>query len=147
MAGRLTMWGAGELILSFFSQTTKPPSSFYLALIRTTPPNQYVSGGELDEPDNADYGRVEIPNDGLTWNNSSQPQIAVCDIDVLYAQAVTDWGTLLYWALTDSITDGNCYFVGDLEDPLSVVAGDTPMIGAGDLNVSLGPFFLVDEDD
>lgn len=146
MSGRLTQWGAGELLLSFFSRTTYAPPSFFLALIRDNAPTLYISGSELDEPDNEDYVRMEIPNDGFTWNNSSEPQIAVCDIDVMYMQASSDWGELMYWALTDSANGGNCYFVGDLEEPLTVLTGDTPMIDAGELNVSLGPFYLTDED-
>lgn len=146
MSGRLTQWGAGELILSFFSRTVEPPESLWLGLIRTTAPTLYVSGSELDEPDNADYARVEIPNDELSWDNSSQPQIVTNTVDVLYAAAVSDWGQLNFWALCDAGTGGYTYFVGDLEEPLNILTGDTAMIGAGDLSVSLGPFYLAEED-
>lgn len=146
MSGRLTQWGAGQLILSFFSTTVDPPPSYWLGLIRTGAPNLYMSGAELDEPDNADYTRVQIPNDGLTWSNSSQPQIVTCMIDVLYPGAVSDWGEINYWALCNAPTDGFPYFVGDLETSITVMTGDTPMLGAGELSVSLGPFYLTDED-
>jgi hypothetical protein len=146
MSGALTQWGAGELVLSFFGRTTAPPDMYYLALIKTTAPTLYISGAELDEPENADYARVMISNDALSWANDSQPQIVTCVIDVLYSAAVSDWGQLNYWALCNAPTEGFNYFVGDLEEPLNVLTGDTPMIGAGDLSVSLGPFYLTDED-
>lgn len=145
MAGRLTQWGAGELILSYFSRTSEPPASFWLALVKETAPTLYISGAELDEPENTDYARVEIPNDYLNWSNESQPQVVVNDSDVLYVAATSDWGVLKYWALTNASVDGFNYFVGELEEPMNVLTGDTPMLGAGDLSVSLGPFFLVEE--
>ena len=54
MAGRLTIWGAGELLTTFFGNldaAKDPPSAFYLALVRLIAPTPYMSGAELDEPD------------------------------------------------------------------------------------------------
>lgn len=144
MSGHLTQWGASQLILACFSRAIPPPPKFYLALIKDVAPSLYVSGAEIDEPEAADYGRVEIPNDAMNWSNSSQPQVAVNVMDVMYVAASTDWGICNYWALCNSPVEGMNYFVGDLDVPVNVTTGDTPMIGAGDLSVSLGPFFMVE---
>jgi len=150
MAGRLTIWGAGELLTTFFGNidaAKDPPGSFYLALVRTIAPTPYMSGAELDEPDVSDYARVEVPNDGLNWANLSSPQTIANMIDVSFVQAVTDWGECRFWALCNAATEGMNYLVGDLESPILVEAGDTVVVSDGDLGVSLGPFFMADDED
>ena len=37
MSGRLTVWGASEMLTTFFTRTTEPPASFWLALVRVDP--------------------------------------------------------------------------------------------------------------
>jgi len=150
MGGRLTVWGAGELLTTFFGNdqaAKEPPGSFWLALVCTIAPTPYMSGAELDEPQASDYGRVEIPNDGFNWGNTSQPQTVANLLDTLFVQAVTDWGVCNYWALCNAPSEGMNYIVGDLESPIQVLAGDTVQISDGDLGISLGPFFLADDED
>lgn len=141
MAGSLTLWGAGQIVQSFISRSAAAPESFYLALIRSTPPTPYVSGGEIDEPVGSSYSRVEIPNDPGYWQTDIQPQLMLTAQDVSFPTALEDWGALRYWALCDSPHDGNNFFVGNLEAIQTVNTGDTALVGAGDLAVSLGPFF------
>ena len=51
MAGRLTIWGAGELLTTYFANApAEAPGFFWLALIREIAPTPYISGAELDEP-------------------------------------------------------------------------------------------------
>jgi hypothetical protein len=145
MPGRLTVWGAGTLLTSYFARTTEPPPSFYLALIREIAPNPYVSGSELDEPDAVDYQRIEIPNDLANWSNESQPQEIFNVLPQQFVTATTDWGKIGYWALCNAPVDGYNFVVGDLETPVQITAGDQVAFEEGDLSVSLGPFFLVEE--
>lgn len=150
MAGRLTIWGAGELLTTFFGNATSPkdpPGSFYLALVRQIAPTPYMSGAELDEPDTSDYNRVEIANDGLNWANASSPQTVSNLLDVSFVLAASDWGECRFWALCNAPTGGFNYLVGDLETPILVAAGDTVAVSDGDLGVSLGPFFMADDED
>jgi hypothetical protein len=150
MAGRLTIYGAGELLTTFFGNDLSakdPPGSFYLALVRLIAPTPYMSGAELDEPDASDYNRVEVPNDGYNWANLSSPQEVANQLDVSFVQAASDWGECRYWALCNAPTGGFNYLVGDLEAPILVTAGDTVMVADGDLGVSLGPFFMADAED
>ena len=44
MSGRLTVWGASQLLTAYFAGTAEPPPSFWLALVRTTPPTPYMYG-------------------------------------------------------------------------------------------------------
>ena len=106
-----------------------------------------MSGAEIDEPDVTDYARVEIENDSYNWANASSPQRSRTQLAAMFLTAVTDWGECRYWALCNAPVDGYNYFVGDLEEPLLVEAGDTVQVAEGDLGVSLGPFFSADEED
>lgn len=145
MSGRLTVWGASQLLTTYFTQGTTPPPSFWLALVRTTPPDPYMSGSELDEPDSDDYSRIEIPNDLANWTNDSQPQEIYNVLPAQYVTATADWGQIGFWALCNAQVDGYNFLVGDLENPLLVSTGDQVEISEGDLSVSLGPFYLAEE--
>jgi len=146
MTGRLTIWGAGQLLTSYFSATTTPPPAFYLALIRTVAPTPYLSGAELDEPDTPDYARVLIENDLAHWTNSSQPQTIFNVVPTQFITATTDWGQIGYWALCNASVDGYNLIIGNLANPVVIGAGDQAAVDPGDLSVSLGPFLLDEED-
>jgi hypothetical protein len=145
MAGKITLWGAGEILRTFFSRTGEPPPNFYLALIKDIPPTPYLSGTELDEPDFEEYNRFEIPNDDIAWTNEGQIQIMVCETDIAFTEAVETWGTIRYWALCNAPVDGFVYFIGDFERPSLIDVGDTVVVNPGDLSVSLGPFFFKED--
>jgi hypothetical protein len=146
MPGRLTVYGARELLTTYFAQITEPPPNFYLALIREVAPTPYMSGSELDEPDAPDYARAEVPNDLANWSNESQPQEISNALWTPFTTATSDWGKIGYWALCNAPVDGFNILVGELENPVLVEAGDDVAFEEGDLNVSLGPFFLAEED-
>jgi hypothetical protein len=146
VTGRLTIWGAGQLLTSYFSQTTTPPQEFYLALICTVAPTPYLSGAELDEPTNSDYARVLIENDLAHWSNASQPQIIANVVPSQFITATSDWGLISYWALTNAPVDGYNLIIGDLANPVIINTGDQARFEDGDLTVSLGPFLLDEEE-
>lgn len=142
MAGRLTVWGASQLLTTYFSQRTEPPPDLYVALIKTIAPTPFLDGSELDEPENVDYARVAIPNNVANWYNDSQPQEIYNANDVPFITATSTWGMVRYWALCNAPVDGYNLLVGDLETPVMVEAGDQVVLGAADLSVTLGPFYL-----
>jgi hypothetical protein len=146
VAGRLTLWGAGEILRSFFGKTAEPPPDFYLALIKDLAPNPYVSGSELDEPTvDQGYVRVQLPNDAVTWNSGGMLHIVANEVEAAFITATSDWGRIGYWAVCNAEQGGYVYFVGEMEENLSVLAGDQAVVGAGELVIELGPFFT-DED-
>jgi hypothetical protein len=146
MSGRLTLWGSGQFLSVFLGLSVTPSQSFWLALVRDIPPSPYVSGTELDEPDNEDYARVEIPNNPDNWANDSAPQVMANLLQIDFVTATSDWGPLNYWALCDSASGGNNYFVGILDEPMTILTDDQAVLFPGDLSVALGPFFLIEEE-
>jgi hypothetical protein len=144
MSGKLTLWGAGEFLNTFFSQTAAPPTSFYMALITDIAPTPYLSGAELSEPDADDYQRLEIPNVLENWSNAGQIQVMVLNVDLAFPAATSDWGTVSWWALCNAQADGYPYAIGNFDSPDSVLTGDVVQISAGNIAISLGPFFTED---
>lgn len=142
MAGRITLWGASQMLQCFFTKEITPPESFYMALIKEVPPTPFVSGSEIDEPVGGGYQRVEIDNDLGYWFNDVQPQVIASGQDIAFLPATEDWGRIKHWALCDSPSGGNLYFIGSVEDAnLIVNSGNSVTIATGGLTVSLGPFF------
>lgn len=145
MAGNITLWGASELLRTFFSRTAVAPDAFYLALITDVAPTPYLSGEELNEPLAPEYVRAMIPNDDLTWTNDGQMQVVSCEAEIQFVTAVESWGTVRYWALCNAEVEGGVYFVGEFESPEQVEMDDQVVIAAGNLTASLGPFFTTEE--
>lgn len=141
MAGKVTLWGAGEILRTFFAQSTEPPENFYLALISEVAPTPYISGAELSEPLFDEYERAVIPNDAITWTNDGQVHIMICETDVVFPTALEDWGTIRFWAVCNAPEGGYIYFVGAFEEPEVISEGDAVQVSSGNLSVSLGPFF------
>lgn len=145
MSGRITVWGASALLTTYFAKTSDPPPSFYLALITDVSPTPYLSGAELAEPEALDYARAEIPNNLLNWSNDSAPQEVSNTLQVEFTTATSDWGEIRYWALCNAPVDGYNFLIGELENPVQILTGDQMVFAEGDLSVTLGPFFLVEE--
>jgi len=145
MSGRLTIWGAQQLLTVYFSQYATPPLDFYLALIKDVAPTPFLDGTELDEPLATDYARILVPNDQLNWANDSEPQVVYNTQPLAFTVATSDWGLMNFWALCDSPTDGNLVLVGDLEQPLQILTGDQAAFDEGDLTIVLGPFYQPDD--
>lgn len=142
MSGRITIWGAGQMLTMFFSNVVEHPDNFYLALVRSVPPTQYVSASELDEPPaDSGYSRAVIPNSGYCWHNASQPYVVTNTETVTFTTPTNDWGPLRYWALCNSDVEGYIYIVGELEEPMTVLMGDTVILPEGSVTINLGPFF------
>lgn len=144
MAGRITLWGASELLTNFFQHGLTLPENFWLALTLGAAPNAYVSGAELDEPLAGNYVRLQIPATTLYWDNNGAPQTITMNKDLSFATATADWGTVRFWALCSSNVGGYVYAFGDLI-PMPVTEGMTVQVAADDLSVSLGPFYADQE--
>lgn len=146
MAGQLTLWGAGELLRTFFGRSALPPTELYLALVRQTPPTPYVSGLELDEPPtDAGYSRAQVLNEAISWEGNGQLNVISNAIDIAWSPALADWGRIGYWAICASQEGGYVYFVGKMEEEKTVLAGDTALIPADALVIELGPFYAAEE--
>lgn len=143
MAGKLTLWGAGEVLRTYFSKSSEPPASIWVALIRTISPTAYSAGMDLDEPSlESGYTRVEIPNGPASWlSNEGQQHVVANDQDVSFIAATEEWGWIYYWALCNQEQEGQVIAVGKVESDLFISVGDVVHLAAGDLTVELGPFY------
>lgn len=140
MAGRITLWGAGEILNAFFCHAENVPQAFYLAVCLDAAPTPYVSGAELDEPEVVGYSRLAIPATTGYWSNSGQPQVISTTQDLSFPTATTAWGTVRYWALCNAPVDGYVYAVGDMLS-VNVTVGSQLQLFSGDLSFSMGPFY------
>lgn len=141
MAGRLALWGAGQLLRTYISRSAEPPPSFWLALVKAEAPTPYMIGAELDEPDFASYWRVEIPNDVDHWETTEQLHILFNLQEVAFVTAQEDWGRIGYWALLNAEEEGFVFACGEIEDNLTVVTNDQVVIDPGVITIEIGPFF------
>lgn len=112
-----------------------PVESYYVALIRTTPPGFSVSGWELDEPDAPEYARAEIINDSSNWDITDTTMSNVNEVS--FPPAASDWGRINYWAICDDPDGGRAFFVGQLEVPLDVVTGAVVALTPGAVGINM----------
>lgn len=143
MSGRITLYGASEILLSFFTKGTQAPPNFYVALIKDIAPTPYLSGAELDEPVMESYARAALPADLASWTLVGMNTISTA-VDAVFPTATEGWGTCRFWALCSAEVEGYVYAIGDM-DPLTVEDGDVVTLFEGDLSFSLGPFFNTEE--
>lgn len=146
MAGRLTMWGAGQLLRTFFSQTAASPNTFYLALVAETVPSAYVTGSELDELTAPSYARMPVPNDAITWSSADGQLHIISNTGAFtWITAQEEWGRIGYWALCDADSGGYVYLIGDFEEEQLIDAGDQVIIDTDQIVIELGPFFTAED--
>jgi hypothetical protein len=118
------------------NSTYSPPAHIYIALF-TTPPNDKSIGVEVletkpptTEEDNPNlytgYTRIEAP--AFTIGNDS---IATLATTVTFPTAIIDWGEVNGIALMDDVTGGNFLFIGALDYPVTISAGETLQINSG----------------
>lgn len=142
MAGRLTLWGAGEILRTFFGRTAEPPADYYLALIKDKAPTAYDDGDVLDEPVESGYARVRLENVAITWTDDGELHVVSNADEIKFLTPVADWGSIGFWALCNAPEGGNVYFVGEMEEPVIIREGVRPLIEPRDLVIELGPFFV-----
>ena len=131
---RLTMWGASQLLTTYFTMGTTAAT---LQLLlgpggELIPPDPYMSqrlGARTSQPSSTTPGsrspttpgelgqRLRAPGDATTCYLRSTIST--------FITAVSDWGQISYWALCDAqVEGGNNFIVGTLENPILVSAGD-----------------------
>jgi hypothetical protein len=101
------------------------PATMYLALYLTDP-GEDASGTEVSY---ATYARQPIAfsapaamGTGIGIQNTS---------DITFGEAATTVGSVKYVAVLDSLTGGNMWLYGELDEALSIVSGVAPIIRAG----------------
>ena len=104
------------------------PTNIYVALYTTAPTDAgggtEVSGGSYARKLHNTY---DAAASGATENTGA----------ITFATATASWGTVLAFALFDTITGGNMLMWGDLTASKAVGSGDTAEFADGALDVTL----------
>lgn len=144
MSGVVTVAGARYFQRILFGQSEEPHSSYWIALTKSMP-TVFNVADELDEVDIPDsgYARIEIPNDGEWWKDSVSISRTNAQ-DLIFDSALTDWGTIKYWALCSQEDGGDVFSYGNLEVALDVRALDRVVIQTGSLSFALNVLYRGD---
>lgn len=113
------------------------PASYFIGLTLELPTDQNGTG--LVPPAVLEYGRIEVVAEDSSWISSGVgSRTMVSNIDVIFAQAITDWGNLRGYTIHDTLTDG--LFLGyGIINPYVLLAGTRPRLPAELIAVAL-PF-------
>lgn len=140
MAGAISLYGAQEVLGNFFGHLSLFPGVFYVALVLDNPPTAFMSGAELDEPDeNKGYQRTAIVNNASMWRSEAETYSNAAEIR--FAPANGGWGTVKFWTLCNAQIAGDYYFFGDLGEEIPVEATDELLIPVGTLNFTIPNLF------
>jgi hypothetical protein len=136
MSGGATADGLGYL-LDLFSNGEQALDLYYLALVVNEAPGFTIEGSELDEPTAPEYTRTLIANDSGSWEVTETSLSN--SIEIVFPLALLDWGAINYWALCDQDQDngGRVLFVGQLDDPLFVEAGQQVVFPPGSVGIDM----------
>lgn len=104
------------------------PSNIYVGL-STADPGDDAAG--LAEPSGNNYARVQVN----AWDEAAARATANTGV-ITFPQASGAWGTITHFAIFDAASAGNMLAHGALATSKAVVSGNTPSIGAGEIDVS-----------
>lgn len=110
------------------------PSSTFLGLFSSTAPTDAGAGaGELADPGDADYARVEV--DPTDWAATSATGSVTNTNAIDFPTAGGDWSQAQYAGLFDASTGGNLLAWGALTTNKTVLSGDIARFRAGNLTL------------
>jgi hypothetical protein len=132
MSGYITNAGENYLLDLLTGRAAHLPR-YYLALVVSKQPSKFISGAELDEPLAGEYERVVYPNEDAYWTASAGEIHNT--VGMAFPEAVTDWGTVKYWAMCDSPESGDVLWAGAFTLPLVVMAGDRVDLDPGTMTL------------
>lgn len=113
-------------------QTFAAPANIYLGLFLSSPGETGAAGAEVSY---SGYARqlvtFSVPAaSGAAVSIQSQAQLT-------FPKAVTAGGTALHVGLFDSLSGGNCLAYGSLSEGITIAIGESPVVLAGDIKLSL----------
>jgi len=107
-----------------------PPATYYVALF-TVAPNKDGGGTEVT---GGSYARVAITNNAVTWPNASGGRKSN-GIEIVFPQALANWGTIVAVALMSASSGGTQYYWGLLTQTVNIINGQTRYFPIGKLEV------------
>lgn len=111
------------------------PTSYFIGLTLELPTDNNGTGIEAPTP--GEYARVEVVATNTSWVSSGVgSRMKVSDVDVIFEQAVTDWGNIKGYTVYDALTGGVFLGYGIL-NPYIILAGTRARLPAGLIEFAL----------
>ena len=115
----------------------------YVGLFTSAPTADYALGSPTGtEVTGGGYVRKQIQplgwNDAQDNNDVTYSSSITNANDIEWTSIATNWGTINYVGIFDSITLGNLLWFGALSVPITIIAGDTFTISSGNITLTLG---------
>lgn len=132
--GSLTDYAEGALLKHLSRETAYTPvATIYLALC-TSSAGDTATGASMNEVANSgSYARTAIAFGAASSRRVTQSGT------VTFTAATGSWGTVSHWAIVDTNTygSGNVLAHGAFATSKSVVSGNTPSVGSGEVYVEI----------
>ena len=130
MSGFSDYW-ENEILDHIFDKDGLTPPTMFVGLSTADPIDD---GTGLAEPSGNNYTRVQTS--ASDWNPASGGALSNL-VEIVFAMATSNWGTMTHFALFDAATGGNMLAFGSLDESKTVGSGDIAKFAAGDLEVKL----------
>lgn len=130
MASGIADYAENKILDHSVGKTSWTMPTVYIALYTATPSD--TGGGT--EVTGGSY--VRYTTSGATWNSAASGSISN-SVDIVFATASANWGTITGVALLDAVSAGNFIWWGDLSATKVVNSGDVFKFLAGQLVATL----------
>jgi len=130
MGGFSDYW-ENKILDHIFGKGNYTPPTIYVGLSTADPVDD---GSGLAEPSGNGYTRVQTS--ASNWNAASNGSLDNA-VNITFARATGNWGTITHFALFDAATAGNILVHGALNQSKTINESDTARFEAGDLHISL----------
>ena len=108
-----------------------PPTTIYLALFTADPGEAGSLAAEITDPA---YQRKAVTF-STAVDDVESGKLVKSTIDLDFAQATTEWGTVTHVMLMDAPTEGNGLYYGTVTNPKAISVGDFIKVPASELVV------------
>lgn len=126
-----------DLLEHFFQGAALADTPSHLALFTVAPGEDGTGGTEVS---GGAYARVAVTANGTNWGSGSAGDPSTIEnlLEISFAEATANWGTVVAAAYMDASSGGDVLFVFDLGTSKAVDNGDTAKFAAGSLVAKLG---------
>lgn len=128
----LTAYGSAAILRHILKQATlTPPSAFYVSLATSLASSgllfNEVAGG-------TGYARVPVTFGAVV---QADPSTAANSFNIDFSEALTPWGTVTHFGITDASTNGNLWMYAPLTLPKTIPTGQIFRTPVGELILQL----------
>lgn len=134
MSGFITNTGE-NFLLDLVCRAQRAPESYWIALIASQQPTKFTSGTEVDEPDVAEYSRIEYKNYSGAWTERSGEMSNALEVSSVVVSGNEVWPTLRHWGIMDASSGGNLLWAGSFANPIVLHTGDQIVFAPGDITL------------